>query len=258
MASSRPMPTSAASCTRSPSRPGRLRRRSCAARAPGCGPPTASELIDAMASLWYCNVGHGRGEIADAVADQMRTLEAYSCFEPFTNGAGRRADRAPRRDRADPRRRGCSCAARARRRSTRRSSSPALAQRLAGHPERTVIISRERGYHGTNLGGTSAQGIAPNREGWGPLVPDVVQVPSDDIEALSVLMAERGGEIAAVLTEPVQGAGGVFPPARRLPRRGAGAVRPPRRVADLRRGDHRVRPARHVVRRRPLRRRPRT
>jgi adenosylmethionine-8-amino-7-oxononanoate aminotransferase len=74
------------------------------------------------------------------------------------------------------------------------------------------VISRERGYHGTNLGGTSAQGIAPNREGWGPLVPDVIQVPGDDIEALSVLMSQRGNEIAAVLTEPVQGAGGVWPP----------------------------------------------
>src|SRR5215216_6742712 len=41
--------------------------------------------VDAMASLWYCNVGHGRAEIADAVADQMRTLEAYHCFDPFTN-----------------------------------------------------------------------------------------------------------------------------------------------------------------------------
>ena len=38
-------------------------------------------------------------------------------------------------------------------------------------------------------------------------------MPSDDAEALAVLMAERGDEVAAVITEPVQGAGGVFPPA---------------------------------------------
>ncbi|MEC7666769.1 MAG: aminotransferase class III-fold pyridoxal phosphate-dependent enzyme, partial [Actinomycetota bacterium] len=44
-----------------------------------------NEYIDAMASLWYCNVGHGRSEIADAVASQMRELETYSCFDPFTN-----------------------------------------------------------------------------------------------------------------------------------------------------------------------------
>lgn len=44
-----------------------------------------NEYIDAMASLWYCNVGHGRTEIADAVAAQMSQLETYSCFDPFTN-----------------------------------------------------------------------------------------------------------------------------------------------------------------------------
>jgi putrescine aminotransferase len=43
------------------------------------------EYLDAMASLWYCAVGHGRVEIADAVARQLGTIAAYSCFEPFTN-----------------------------------------------------------------------------------------------------------------------------------------------------------------------------
>ncbi len=38
-------------------------------------------------------------------------------------------------------------------------------------------------------------------------------MPSDDIEALATVMKDRGAEIAAVLTEPVQGAGGVYPPA---------------------------------------------
>ena len=40
--------------------------------------------LDASASLWYCNVGHGRAEIADAVAAQMRELEAYSTFGDVT------------------------------------------------------------------------------------------------------------------------------------------------------------------------------
>jgi adenosylmethionine-8-amino-7-oxononanoate aminotransferase len=170
-----------------------------------------NELIDAMASLWYCNVGHGRGEIADAVAAQIREIEAYSCFDPFTNRpadalAERIADLTPMRDA---------------RVFFAGSGSEAidtamklcrLSHALAGHPERHLIISRERGYHGTNYGGTSAQGLAPNKEGYGTLLHDVVQVPSDDIEALSVLMSEREGEIAAVLTEPIQGAAGVYPP----------------------------------------------
>ena len=41
--------------------------------------------LDASASLWYCNVGHGRAEIADAVAAQLRELEAYSTFGDVTN-----------------------------------------------------------------------------------------------------------------------------------------------------------------------------
>jgi len=170
-----------------------------------------NELVDAMASLWYCQVGHGRREIAEAVADQLSTIEAYSCFDPFTNApadalAERIASLTPIPDA---------------RVFFAGSGSEAidsamklarLAHVQAGHPERRLIISRVRGYHGTNYGGTSAQGIALNREGYGELLADVVQVPSDDIEALSVLMAEHADRLAAVITEPVQGAGGVFPP----------------------------------------------
>ena len=53
-----------------------------------------NEYVDAMASLWYCAVGHGRTEIADAVGAQLGTIAAYSCFEPFSNATGRRAGRA--------------------------------------------------------------------------------------------------------------------------------------------------------------------
>ena len=170
-----------------------------------------AELIDAMASLWYCAAGHGRADIAAAVAAQLGTLEAYSCFDPFTNApadalAERLVELTPMPDA-----RAFLCGSGSEAIDTAIKLAR-LAHGLAGHPERTLVISRNRGYHGTNLGGTSAQGIAPNREGWGPLVPDVVQVPSDDVEALSVLMAERSAEVAAVIAEPVQGAGGVFPP----------------------------------------------
>ena len=42
--------------------------------------------IDGMASLWYVNIGHGREEMAEAIAAQARTLAAYHAFDPFTNG----------------------------------------------------------------------------------------------------------------------------------------------------------------------------
>ena len=41
--------------------------------------------LDATAVLWYCNVGCGRDEIAEAAARQMRALPAYSTFGDFTN-----------------------------------------------------------------------------------------------------------------------------------------------------------------------------
>jgi len=42
------------------------------------------ELVDGMASLWYCAIGHGRSDMAEAVARQISTIEAYSAFDPFT------------------------------------------------------------------------------------------------------------------------------------------------------------------------------
>jgi adenosylmethionine-8-amino-7-oxononanoate aminotransferase len=88
-----------------------------------------------------------------------------------------------------------------------------VAQVQAGHPEKTIIISRNRGYHGTNYGGTSAQGLPLNKIGYGQLLPEVVQVDSDNIEDLASFMKENGSRVAAVITEPLQGAGGVYPPA---------------------------------------------
>ncbi|CAN5488833.1 aspartate aminotransferase family protein [soil metagenome] len=170
------------------------------------------EYIDSMASLWYCAVGHGRREIADAVGQQVATLAAYSCFEPFTNPPAEELTERLAGLTPIPDARVFLCGSGSEAIDTSMKLAR-LAHVMAGRPERTLIISRSRGYHGTNYGGTSAQGIPPNREGYGPLVPEVVQVPSDDIEALSVLMTERSHEVAAVITEPVQGAGGVYPPA---------------------------------------------
>lgn len=171
-----------------------------------------NDYLDAMASLWYCNVGHGRREIAEATAAQMTTLEAYSCFDPFTNEraeelTARVADLAPIDNS-----RVFLCGSGSEAVDTAMKIAR-LTQVLAGDPDRNVIISRMRGYHGTNYGGTSAQGLPPNKEGWGELLSGVIQVPGDDVEALATAMADHAGRVAAVITEPVQGAGGVWPPA---------------------------------------------
>src|SRR3954465_2246960 len=44
-----------------------------------------NRYVDALASLWYCNVGHGRMEIIDAVPEQMPPLSAFHTFDRFTN-----------------------------------------------------------------------------------------------------------------------------------------------------------------------------
>lgn len=167
--------------------------------------------IDGMASLWYCNIGHGRSEIADAVARQMTTLETYSCFDPFTNPMAERitarvADLSPM---DDPRVFLCGSGSEA---IDTAMKLARVSHIRAGNPERRIIVSRERGYHGTNYGGTSAQGLPGNKVGWGELLPEVIQMPGDDLEAMASFMAENGDQVAAIITEPVQGAGGVWPP----------------------------------------------
>ena len=170
------------------------------------------DYVDGMANLWLCQVGHGRTEIIDAVTAQMHQMEAYNTFAPFTNGpAARVAEMIVERSPHPDGRTFLGC-----------SGSEAvdtalkiarLVQQRRGTEGRQIIIKRTNGYHGTNFGGTSAQGIAPNREGWGDLVPHFLEVPHDDLEAMATIFAEQGDRVAAVLTEPLQGAGGVFPPA---------------------------------------------
>ena len=169
------------------------------------------EYVDAMANLWLCQVGHGRTEIIDAVTAQMHQMEAYNTFAPFTNGPAARvaemiAERSPHPDGRVFL--GCSGSEAV---DTALKIARQVQQRR-GQDGRQVIVKRTNGYHGTNFGGTSAQGIAPNREGWGDLAPHFVEVPHDDLEAAASIFADHGDRIAAVLTEPVQGAGGVFPP----------------------------------------------
>ncbi len=170
-----------------------------------------NEYIDAMASLWYMNVGHGRQEMIDAIVNQATKLAGYHTFAPFSNEpAERLADKiAELSPFSRPRVFFGSSGSEA---IDSVMKIARIAQREAGHPERQLIISREHGYHGTNFGGTSAQGIAINQEGFGPLVGDVVQASASNVESIAHVFEQNPGRVAAVLTEPLQGAGGVFPP----------------------------------------------
>ena len=168
--------------------------------------------LDGLASLWYCNAGHGNRHIIDAIKNQLDSLATYNTFDPWTNEpaddlATRIAERAPM---TDPRVFFTCSGSEAVDTALKLAR---LTQRLRGDGQRHLLVSRTSGYHGTAYGGTSVQGIPANKEGWGELVPGVLNVPQNDLEAASRLFAERGNEIAAVIAEPVQGAGGVHPPA---------------------------------------------
>jgi len=168
-------------------------------------------LFDAPASLWYCNVGHGREAIADAVAAQMRRLEAYSNFEhlatrPTLELAERLADMAPLDEPKIFFTSGGSDAIETAAKLSRRYWS------VMGRPEKQTIVTRHLAYHGLHGFGTSITGLDPNREGLGDLLPNV-QVPNNDLAALESVLAERADVVAAFFAEPVMGTGGVIPPA---------------------------------------------
>ena len=170
-----------------------------------------NQYLDGMASLWLCQIGHGNSKVINAIKDQLDQLQTYNTFDPFTNTPASDAAEAIRRVSPHPNGRvflGCSG-------SEAVDSALKLSRMFhqrRGDSDRQIIVRRNAGYHGVNVGGTSVQGIEPNRVGWGDLLPHVIEIPNDDIEEAATLFAEHGSRIAAVICEPVQGAGGVIVP----------------------------------------------
>jgi adenosylmethionine-8-amino-7-oxononanoate aminotransferase len=166
--------------------------------------------LDATAALWYCNVGYGRHEIADAAAAQLRKLPAYSTFGDLSNRPAielceRVAALAPVPDSKVFLTSGGSDPIDTAAKMTRRY------WQLLGEPDRTVFITRERAYHGMHIAGTSLAGIEANATGYGTLVGDVVKVAWDSADELRDAIAlATPGRVAAFFCEPVIGAGGVF------------------------------------------------
>jgi len=167
--------------------------------------------IDAMASLWYANVGYGREEIAAAIADQARVLGGFHTFTSYTNEPVERlaAQVAGLSPFDEPRVFFCQSGSEA---VDTAMKLTRIAHARAGRPERTIIIARGRGYHGVAYGGTSISGIPVNREGFGPFLGATLTVDPEDLDKLAAAFRNYPGEIAAVVVEPVQGASGVWPP----------------------------------------------
>jgi putrescine aminotransferase len=165
--------------------------------------------LDGTASLWYCNVGYGRVEIANAVAEQLERLHAYHVFGDFaTRPALELADRLSSLAPVVGSKVFLTSGG-----SDSIDTAAKLARRYfheLGQPERTVILTRTGAYHGMHAYGTSLAGIAANRDGLGELIPEVAIVQWDSIDALEQAIDRIGAErIAAFFCEPILGAGGV-------------------------------------------------
>lgn len=190
------------------------------------------DYVDAMASLWNVNVGYGRGELADAAAEQMRSLAFSSAYGGFGTApairlAAKLAELAPGDLEVTYFASGGAEA------NDTAYKVARLYWKLRGQPEKVNIVSRLRDYHGLTYGATSATGLANFWKGFEPLAPGFLHAPAPSAyrytgdgsagaayaRALEQVILEAGpGTVAAVVAEPVQGVGGVIvPPADYFP-----------------------------------------
>jgi adenosylmethionine-8-amino-7-oxononanoate aminotransferase len=184
--------------------------------------------LDGLSGLFVVQVGHGRRELAEAAARQAGELAYFPIWSyahpAAVELAARLADLAP----DDLNRVFFTTGG-----SEAVESAWKLARqyfRATGQPQRTKVLSRRTAYHGTSLGALSITGIPELKTPYEPLVPGTARTANtnryrcrycatgpactlacaDDIE--EVILREGPETVAAVFLEPVQNAGGCFPP----------------------------------------------
>ena len=187
------------------------------------------KILDAMAGLWCVNIGYGRNELAEIAARQMKQLPYYNTFfqtshPPVIELSARLARLAP----GDLNRVFFAGSG---------SEANDTNIRLARHywasldkPQKSIIIARKNGYHGSTMGAASLGGMGGMHAQGGLPIPDIHHInqpywygeggdmsPHDfglaRARELETAIAELGEEnVAAFIAEPVQGAGGVIIP----------------------------------------------
>ncbi|WP_298920140.1 aspartate aminotransferase family protein [uncultured Roseobacter sp.] len=189
-----------------------------------------TRLLDAFAGLYCVNVGYGRREIADAIADQARELAYYHSYV----GHGTEASVTLAKmilDRAPP---NMSKVYFGQSGSDANETNVKLIwyyNNILGRPEKKKIISRWRGYHGSGLMTGSMTGLAlfhnkfdlPLNSVLHTTAPYYYRRENPDLseeafsahcaQELEALIAHEGADtIAAFIAEPVLGTGGIVPP----------------------------------------------
>ncbi|SFR98701.1 aspartate aminotransferase family protein [Yoonia litorea] len=189
-----------------------------------------NKLLDAFAGLYCVNVGYGRQEIAEAIADQARELAYYHAYvghgtEASVTLSKMILDRAP--DHMSKVYFGLGG-------SDANETNVKLIwyyNNILGRPEKKKIISRWRGYHGSGLVTGSLTGLELFHKKFDLPLAQVIHTDapyyfrrtdaaqSEDqfvaqcVASLEELIAREGADtIAAFIGEPVLGTGGIVPP----------------------------------------------
>src|ERR1700693_3177484 len=192
--------------------------------------PAGRKVLDGSSGLFTTPAGHCRAEIATAVAKQLQTLDFTPSFMRGHPGAFALADEV-----AALTPKGldhvffCNSGSEA----VDTAMKIALAYHVARNEgQRAYFVSRERAYHGVNIGGTALGGMVRNREAFGALMPAVLHLRhtllpenrmtrgmgargvelADDLLRFVQLVGEK--RIAAVFVEPIAGSTGVLVPPR--------------------------------------------
>jgi adenosylmethionine-8-amino-7-oxononanoate aminotransferase len=191
--------------------------------------------FDALSGLWNVNVGHGRAELAQVAAEQMSTLAFNNNYVGFVNvPAARLADKLI--ERTYPNLNAVYFTTSGAESNESAFKTARFFWKLQEQPAKVKIISRRWGYHGVTMAAASATGLPAYHKMFAPLVPNFVQTvgpyrfrcelegeagarPCTDPAAHDyaaaleqTLLEEDPNTVAAILGEPVQGAGGVIVP----------------------------------------------
>jgi adenosylmethionine-8-amino-7-oxononanoate aminotransferase len=191
---------------------------------------SGKRYLDGLAGLFVVQVGHGRQELADAMAKQASELAYFPIWSYAHPSAIALAERLAGLAPGDLNRVFFTAGG-----SEAVESAWKLARsyyRKVGKPLKHKVISRQVAYHGTTMGALSITGIPALKQDFEPLIPSTFRVPNtnfyrrppgagDTPEEFGRWAADRIDEaieaegpdtVAAVYLEPVQNAGGCFPP----------------------------------------------
>lgn len=186
------------------------------------------KIIDGSSGLFCCPIGHGRKEIAEAVYNQLLENDYASPFMTSTPGAFELAQLVTR---ITPEQMNHVFFVNSGSEAIDTALKIAMAyHRVRGDGQRTRFVSRERAYHGVNMGGVSLSGMVKNRETFPVVMPNMVCMRHtwNAEDAFSRGQSENGAEladdlqrfcemyggstIAAVFVEPIAGSTGVLLP----------------------------------------------